>query len=391
MRSTITTTLLILSLVAAGCSSEASDQATTPASESSEGAVSVGADAAPESSSAAPSTTAPEAAPTTASTTTTVAATTIPRALAFTSADDVGTFFETVSSTGMLITSAEAGGAAGDEILEDGTVVKAIETVELNGYQWVLVGTPIAGTKIGWLLAEDLLETEQMIESTDVGARGRYHQVVAGSEQLVLHIEPDVESEVLGSHATGEIVLHSGDLILTPGGETWAKLIDPDNLSTRGWVNAAFLSVTSGVQVHNSDGTPALSSRGNWDSGARINAPIKRNATCAFVQLEISTTGSGTVSSHVMYGSSAPTSPDDGQPEFQQWNMGSDTNIVYIRPGSSVMFTLPAHPAHTYYFMALGPEHDAPFVADADGAPILDVQGRMVASDFITFTADGTC
>lgn len=335
------------------------------------------------------STTVPEAAPTTSTAAPTT--TTIPRALAFTSSADVGVFFETETSTGLLITSAEAGGAAGEEIIEDGTVVKALDFVELSGYSWVLVGTPLERKPIGWVLAEDLIETEQLILTLDVGARGRYHRVEAGSDVLVAHTDPTADSDLTGSYSTGEIVLHSGETALIPDGGSWAKILNPSNLSGLGWVNADFLTVTSGVQVHNSDGSPALNSRGNWDSGARISTPVQKTATCAYVQLEIGTTGTGNVSSHVLYGSTAPTSPDDGQPEFQQWDMGSDSGLVYIRPGSSVLFTLPAHPAHTYYFMALGLENDAPFVADANGAPILNAGGRMVASDFITFTADGTC
>ncbi|RZV46562.1 MAG: hypothetical protein EX269_07015 [Acidimicrobiales bacterium] len=335
-------------------------------------------------------TTEPPAAPTT-STTSEAPPTTIPRALAFTSAADVGTFFETESKSGMLITSTEAGGGAGDEIIEDGTVVQALEMVELQGYSWVLVSAPFSSEPIGWLLAADLIETEQLITTMDVAARGRYHRVDAGGNVLVVHVEPSAESAVEGSYATGEIVFHSGETVAIPDGSSWAKILDPSNLRAIGWVNADFITMASGVLVHNADGSPALTSRGNWDSGARITTPVQKTATCAFVQLEIGTTGSGNISSHVMYGSTAPTSPDDGQPEFQQWDMGSDTGLVFIRPGDSVLFTLPAHPVRTYYFMAIGPEGDAPFVADADGAPIVNAAGRMVASDFITFTADGTC
>ncbi|MGI9606854.1 MAG: hypothetical protein ACR2P0_12015 [Acidimicrobiales bacterium] len=314
-----------------------------------------------------------------------------PEALAFTSTDDVGRIYETRTVTGVLALSTQPGSSFSGNTVDDATVVRVITVDDRSGQHWVELALPF-GEPLGWALAADLIETEQVLVDRPWELRRRFHTIVDTGTPAEILAEADPESDVVGEPNVFALLFSPGDRALSPSGDTYVEVADPITTEPIGWILESRLARVTTHVARNADGSTAFSSYpGGFDAGVATAPPVIVSG-CGIFSATIATTGSDTFGSHLIYGTSAPSAVWDGAAENVRWSLGPDQRSVFIRPADSVTLHLPAASPVTWWFLDLGPENDAPWIIDADGAPVLDASGNLTALSPRSITADpGTC
>ncbi len=312
-----------------------------------------------------------------------------PDVLAFRT-DNLGALYE-VDTSGQLLAVAEGAGAgASGETVADGEMVRVLNRTEVLEDVWVQIGRPLGGSPIGWVLAEDLIETDQWVDVVDTSKAG---QLVELRNTRILRAEPRPTADATVEAGAGLLAVHSGETALHGTGVTWARIMASEDGSFLGWIEEGELLVINDIVVWSSTGQPVRTSADpSIDYGVQMSGPTVVQSSCSFLRVRIDA-GSTAAGTHVLFGPQPPVGtlliddepssdvaapaegeqiePTGGDPiELRAtWNAASGGGAVFISPGESVTFTLPASLSSTWHFVALGLEQDVSFVLDDAGNP----------------------
>ncbi len=304
---------------------------------------------------------------TTTTTTTTVAETTTttttvlaPSTLAFTSSDDVGRLFVLGQD---VVATTTAGGTPDASAISAGTIVQSSNLRNRNDVLWVLVAsTELEGPTLGWVRADDLRPTTESVFYQDDETTRELRQVssAAPNDQLSVFVNPGAGSPIRTLVAE-EFALHGGGTALSPSGDFWRDVIDPETGTRIGWVEARFLTRASGEIQDENGNSLGRSPIEGVNYGQALAGDITLNA-CNAVQITFSN-ASPSAGIGVVFGTTSPVGRELNSGRFD-WSGTS----AFSESGADVVITIPTSSAQTWFFAPLDSDGNANFSArNADG------------------------
>ena len=181
-------------------------------------------------------------APVETTTTTTVLA---PSTLAFSSSDDVGRLFAVSQD---ITAATSAGGQPDAAVVTAGTIVQASSFRDNDDAIWVRIeSTAPDGPTLGWVPAAALDPTLESVFFQDDTFSRQFRQV-SGSvpdDQLGVFASPGAGAPLFFLQEDA-IAMHGGVTALSPSGDFWLDIVDPDSGDRTGWVEARFFSRVGG-------------------------------------------------------------------------------------------------------------------------------------------------
>ncbi len=298
----------------------------------------------------------------------------IPDVLAFRD-DDVGGLYEVTSGGALLALADSAGGGASGATVGDGDVVRVTDRLDVRDDTWVEVGPPLGGNPIGWLLAEDLRQTDKSVPINDSQLAGRLVELIT---ERPIRADSRPTSEEVTRRSAGALLVHVGETSLHGSGVTWARVRDLDSGGVLGWVEAGELRRVDEIVLQSSTGEPVRTSPdATLSYGASIVSPEVVSSTCGFTRVRITVAG-GSSGGHVLFGPASPRATWDAENATAgTWRAASGGGDLFLPPASSVTLTFPATLSDRWFFATVGPDGQVPHRTDGLGDPVL-IDGDQV-------------
>lgn len=300
-------------------------------------------------------------APTT--TTTTVLA---PSTLAFTSSADVGRLFAVRDD---VVASTSPGGDPDAATVSAGTIVQVSSLRSSDDTLWVRIESTVAGeSTLGWVASDALTPTTESVFTEDAQSAREFRQVSAAVEndQLGLFADPGTGTAI-AFLAENEIAMHGGVSALTPSGDVWLDVIDPETSVRIGWVPARSFNGLSGGAIQDDDHNGASRSPEDGVNYGQALAGAVSATGCNAVQVTFTNT-SASAGVGMVFGTSAPV----GRELSSGGHRWSGTT-VFGPAGSDITITVPSTSTTSWFFAPLDDDGQASFSSvNEDGLAVAD-------------------